>query len=217
LKHLSYSINLYNFFNLSDQKIDLEKFKYTLWNLRDRKINDKYNNLFVIPTIDIEKQYSSSFIDLRLGNIFYIGKVSKFSHISEQIVNEVDFDEIYEKVVLSQEEDFILHPHQFVLAHTLEYISLPNDYFASVLGRSTWGRLGLTIATAVHINAGFKGSITLELRNLGETPLSLKVGTRVAQLAIYKLNVEASKAYFFEQNSKYIAPVSVESPKLKSD
>jgi dCTP deaminase len=56
-----------------------------------------------------------------------------------------------------------------------------------VVGRSTWGRLGLTVATAIGIHPGFAGTLTLELRNLGETPLTLHPGDIVAQLFFHNV------------------------------
>jgi dCTP deaminase len=53
---------------------------------------------------------------------------------------------------------------------------------AYVVGRSTWGRLGLIVATAIGIHPSFAGSLTFELRNLGETPLTLYPGQTIAQL-----------------------------------
>jgi dCTP deaminase len=53
---------------------------------------------------------------------------------------------------------------------------------AYVVGRSTWGRLGLIVATALGVHPGFSGALTLELRNLGETPLRIYPGQVVAQL-----------------------------------
>jgi dCTP deaminase len=59
---------------------------------------------------------------------------------------------------------------------------------AYVLGRSTWGRLGLIVATAVGIQPNFAGTLTLELRNLGETPLSLYPGQIIAQLFFHEIS-----------------------------
>jgi len=56
-----------------------------------------------------------------------------------------------------------------------------------VLGRSTWGRLGLIVATAVGIQPNFAGTLTLELRNLGEAPLSLYPGQIIAQLFFHEV------------------------------
>jgi dCTP deaminase len=76
----------------------------------------------------------------------------------------------------------VIHPHQFILAETFEFIRLPPHLAAYVIGRSTWGRLGLIVATAAGIHPGFSGTLTLELRNLGETPLALYPGQPIAQL-----------------------------------
>ena len=64
----------------------------------------------------------------------------------------------------------------------IEYLRLPSDLMSYVVGRSTWGRLGLIVATAIGIHPGFAGPLTLELRNLGETPLRLYPGEPIAQL-----------------------------------
>jgi dCTP deaminase len=52
----------------------------------------------------------------------------------------------------------------------LEFFKLPSDVMAYVIGRSSWGRLGLVIATATFVDPNFRGSITLELVNEGESP-----------------------------------------------
>jgi dCTP deaminase len=56
-----------------------------------------------------------------------------------------------------------------------------------VIGRSSWGRRGLIVATAVIIHPGFKGPITLELKNLGEVPIALYPFDRIAQLAFHSV------------------------------
>ena len=82
----------------------------------------------------------------------------------------------------------MIHPHQLILACTLEYLRLPRDLMAYVIGRSTWGRLGLIVATAVGIQPSFAGTLTLELRNLGEAPLSLYPGQAIAQLFFHSVS-----------------------------
>lgn len=68
---------------------------------------------------------------------------------------------------------FVLHPRQFVLGETIEWVHLPVDLSAYVLGHSSWGRDGLVIATATGVHPGYSGIITLELSNIGEISLSL--------------------------------------------
>lgn len=54
-----------------------------------------------------------------------------------------------------------IQPGEFMLATTMEYIRIPNDCAAFVHGRSSIGRLGLTVQNAGFIDPGFHGEITL--------------------------------------------------------
>lgn len=87
-----------------------------------------------------------------------------------------------ERIFVPFRETFVLHPHQLVLACTLEYVCLPEDVGAYVLSRSSIGRLGILSATATFIHPGFCGVITLELVNTSETPVRVTPGMRIAQL-----------------------------------
>ncbi len=68
---------------------------------------------------------------------------------------------------------------------TWQYIGLPHNIYAQVFSRSTWGRVGLTVATAVSIHPGFCGCLTLELVNNGNAPLALHPGSRIAQIVFF--------------------------------
>ena len=228
IKHMCYAISLYNFVNKSNQKFcdldfDSAEIKSTLWRHRNRISGGKVNATIVTPTIDPKTQYGLNSVDLRLGTSFLVNRASRFTHISPKKIssNEEEankyFNEFFEKIQIPIGKEFILHPHQFVLASTLEYICLPYDYYALVLGRSTWGRLGLNIATATTVQAGFRGCLTLELRNLGETPLPLTTGTRIAQLCLIPAPIESTKAGYFAGTSKYVGPVAAELPKIQND
>jgi len=85
-------------------------------------------------------------------------------------------------------EGFFLHPRAFVLAVTLEWIRLPADRAAYVIGRSSWGRHGLIIATATGVHPGFTGCLTLELSNTGEIPIKVKPGSQICQIFIHEAN-----------------------------
>jgi dCTP deaminase len=82
---------------------------------------------------------------------------------------------------------FILHPRNFVLGGTLEWIRLPADLAGYVIGRSSWGRHGLIIATATGVHPGFTGCLTLELTNVGEIPITVKPGTAICQLFLHEV------------------------------
>ena len=221
-EHLGYAISLYEFVKAFQIKYLGKEFLVkdldpTPWQMRDRQVGGRENSFVVTPSTNPMAQYSSNSVDLRLGPSFLINKTIGYTHISPDGRSEIPLEAFYEEVFIPTGKEFVLHPHQFVLTSTLEYISIPFDFYALVLGRSSWGRLGLNIATATTVHAGFRGCITLELRNLGETPLPLNVGIRIAQLCLIPVPIASSHAGYFAKPSKYIGPISPEIPKLQGD
>jgi deoxycytidine triphosphate deaminase len=95
------------------------------------------------------------------------------------------------KVEVGWGEKFVLHPNELVIAGTLEYVAIPADMAAQVVTRSSYGRLGLITATAVQVHPHFRGCLTLELLNLGEVPLELTPGERIAQLVFFNVRPSA--------------------------
>jgi dCTP deaminase len=99
-----------------------------------------------------------------------------------------------------------------VLGATLEYICIPQNIEASIEGRSSWARYGLVIATAVSIEPGFKGCITLELANISNIPIKLYPGMRIGQLICRETK---SKVQYVDK--KYLYPIGPEISKLHMD
>lgn len=154
-------------------------------------------------------------IDLRLGNRFIITRRTKFSVLDPKKHDELKarIKEYQEIVYIPYGEPFYLHPQEFVLGTTLEYISLPNDIMAYVIGRSSWGRLGLIIATATKVAPNYKGILTLELTNVGISPIVLYPGVRIAQLVLHQVSPPESK----DKEQKYVYPVIAEFSKIYED
>ena len=91
-------------------------------------------------------------------------------------------------------DDFYLHPNTFVLGITLEWVFLPKNLSAYVIGKSSLGRRGLIIATATGVHPTFTGCLTLELTNVGEIPIAIKPGTKICQLFIHQVESIESDA-----------------------
>lgn len=227
VEHLRYAISLYDFVKGAQEKycgvnFDAKMIHPTLWSMRER-VTEAPNPFVVIPSTSPASQYSSASVDLRLGNSFLVNKTTRYTHITPHphtfgdISEAVPLDAFYDDIFIPTGSKFILHPHQFVLAATLEYVSLPSDFYGLVMGRSSWGRLGLNIATATAVHSGFRGCVTLELRNLGETPLPLHVGLRIAQLCLVPVPTNQNLKGYFATSGKYIGPVGPEVPKIKDD
>jgi dCTP deaminase len=145
--------------------------------------------LVISPILEPTEQLqdSNASVDVRLGCQFAFVSPSQFDSVDEldavtEEEGKVALSKLYTKLYVPLGHYVNIHPHQFVLAQALEYLRLPDDLMAYVVGRSTWGRLGLTVATAIGVHPGYAGCLTLELRNLGETPLTLRPGQTIAQL-----------------------------------
>lgn len=81
---------------------------------------------------------------------------------------------------------YIVHPGNFVLGVTLEWIRLPLNLTGYVVGKSSWGRRGLIIETAMGVHPGFAGCLTLELANVGEIPIAVRPGMFICQLFLHQ-------------------------------
>lgn len=141
--------------------------------------------LIITPLLE-QSQIGVTSVDLRLGFSFVIPRRPNMASIEPMKPEAYAGRERYqERFTLSRGRPLYLHPGQFVLGATLEYVRLPSDLSSFVTSRSSWGRAGLVIATAIAVSPGFAGVITLELANLGEVPLALRPGVRIAQMVFH--------------------------------
>jgi dCTP deaminase len=131
-------------------------------------------------------------IDLRLGDSFRVFHNHRITAID---LREPP-DNLTEEVVPLGGEPFVIHPGEFCLGNTLEYVELPDDIVARIEGKSSLGRLGLIVhATAGFCDPGFKGTLTLELNNLTRVPIKLYPGLPIAQLSFMTLDRPAQVPY----------------------
>jgi dCTP deaminase len=105
-------------------------------------------------------------------------------------------DNLTEEVVVPEGDSFVIHPGEFCLGRTLEWVELPDDIVARIEGKSSLGRLGLIVhATAGFCDPGWKGTLTLELNNLTRVPIILHPGLEIAQLSFMMLDRPAVRPY----------------------
>lgn len=109
------------------------------------------------------------------------------------------------RVVEIKDEGFVLHPGEFILGSTLEYIEMPKDIAGKLEGKSSLGRLGLIIhATAGYVDPGFKGQLTFEISNISRLPIRIYGGMKAAQICFMKMTREVEIPYGDERlGSKY--------------
>ncbi|HEX2097261.1 MAG TPA: dCTP deaminase [Solirubrobacterales bacterium] len=148
------------------------------------------SGLAITPLIDAAEQIGEASVDVRLGPDLIVMRRTT----GAMAFDPANDDDFIARTRAAQQyirrplgSAAYLHPGEFVIARTLEHVTLPKDLSAEAIGRSSLGRLGLVIATATLIQPGFQGTITLELTNLASVPIVLYVGMRIAQLALYRV------------------------------
>jgi dCTP deaminase len=163
--------------------------------------------LEISPAPD-ETQYTTSAVDLHLGDEFYGWDASKLQVLGVKVELDLSAQKFNETaraylVPLKKQDDgsiifppFREHPWH-MLAITRERVHLNRDYklAARVEGRSSLARIGIIVhLTAPTIHAGFNGKITLELINF--SPFYLKMvpnKTRICQLIVELLESEPTR------------------------
>jgi dCTP deaminase len=107
-----------------------------------------------------------------------------------------NMEDLTEMVEIGEEKPFFLQPGEFVLASTLECITLPDDIVARLEGKSSLGRIGLLIhSTAGYVDPGWKGHLTLELSNVAKLPITLYYRMRIGQVSFLRLTSAVEKPY----------------------
>jgi dCTP deaminase len=188
--------------------------------LSDRDIKEQIRLGRVVvksPLDDHMPNIHASSMDFRLGKYFKVYKHSKVAVLDPLKMST--FEGMTDLIEITDpNEPFIVHPGDFVLGVTLESVKLPDDLVARVEGRSSLGRLGIIIhSTAGFIDAGFEGTITLEITNINRMPVALYPGMRVCQLAFEEMSSPAEVPYHMKGSSKYQGQSLPEESRLTVD
>ncbi|MEM4663016.1 MAG: dCTP deaminase [Candidatus Diapherotrites archaeon] len=140
-------------------------------------------------------------VDLTLGNVFRVFRHSEVTHID---TNKGITEEMTELIKVPKGKPFVIHPNEFALAVTKEYVKLPSDIMARLDGRSSLGRLGIIVhSTAGSIDPGFEGTITLEMTNIARVPVQLWPGMKICRLTFETLTSSCEVPYNKRKSSKY--------------
>lgn len=154
--------------------------------LVDFQIDDLCRHLALVEPYDRELVNPAS-LDVRLGNVFkregrICGPVSERTRWIQRYVEDW--------------EEFELYPGAFILAHTKEYVRIPDNIEANFQLKSSRGREGINHLLAGYIDPGFHGQITLELQNVNNRhSVKLRPGMLIGQLRFAKLQQIPERPY----------------------
>jgi len=160
----------------------------------DLKAALEAGEIAISPPPDLATQLGACSLDLRLGNEFRIFERTRNAFIDPR--GEIDWDAFTRVVVVADDDPFIMHPQELVLAATIEEITLPAHILGRLEGRSSLGRLGIIVhGTAPLFFPGFTGKAVMELGNIGPMPVALYPGMRICAFTFERLSSPSSRPY----------------------
>lgn len=137
-------------------------------------------------------------IDIRLGNHFV------WYETGDDIIDPYNGNSVGSGIQEQTAGSFVLRPGAFVLARTLERVGLPDNIVATIEGKSSIARLGITLhQTGGWIDAGFQGTITLEMCNVNSRPVKVYANMPIGQLVFYPTE-RAEFPYSRKGDAKYL-------------
>jgi dUTP pyrophosphatase len=91
-------------------------------------------------------------------------------------------------------EDLEIYPNEQKLVDTGIAIKIPHGFAGFVYNRSSQGKKGITIPHSVGvIDSGYRDTIKVLLKNIGDDPYKIATGDRIAQLVIQKVELVGFK------------------------
>lgn len=130
-----------------------------------------------------ERLFDENSLIIEIDNVVFVPDKSnktpiKYGH------SQVDSHYIKQKIVNGE---ILIRPNDVVLACSRSNFNIPNGYFGVVQTKGSLARL-FVAATCndSQIDPGFSGRITLELINQSPFDIIIPVGSKVAQLYLYK-------------------------------
>ena len=173
--------------------------------LSDRDIKQALadGRIKIDPSDGLERRIGPDGIDFRLGNTFLVFERNKQAYIDPRRADTATGTT--RQIVVKTGEPFIVHPHELVLATTLERVTLPDDLLGRLEGRSSLGRLegrsslgrlGIIVhSTASVFHPGWDGTATMELGNLGVMPVALYPRMRICSFTFEKMSSPVDRPY----------------------
>jgi dCTP deaminase len=164
--------------------------------LSDRDIRQalKDGKIRIEPSEGLDQRIGPDGVDLRLGFTFLVFERNKQAFIDTRRAETAKGTT--RQIVIKAGEPFIIHPHELVLASTLERVSLSDDLLGRLEGRSSLGRLGIIVhSTASLFHPGWDGTATMELGNLGVMPVALYPRMRVCSFTFEKMSSPVERPY----------------------
>lgn len=150
--------------------------------------------------VDFQMQIQPASFDLQLGSCLRRIVVGQYDLDYKSSQNQSVFTE----AIYMDGSGYLMPSGDFLLAHTIEKITLDNTLRGVLHNKSTPARMGLSVCNdAAFVDPGFSGQLTLQLVNNGPLAIRLRPGVMICQLELSMLCHPCSLPYGLARSSNY--------------
>ena len=144
------------------------------------------------PPLD-QFQMQPHAIDLRLGTKFMIPKsweiTSKGRSAIKVAIDAESSDCEYDEIHLESGQFFEILPDEFVIATSLEHITLKSPNLMAILfPRTSTNRRGLNLSLSGIIDTGYEGTLIFPIKNETNQVIRIYPGERICQIILQELS-----------------------------
>ena len=125
-------------------------------------------------------------VDLRLGAVYKIVEGGAFIEADLGKRKGVKIKEIARYKNRGKQPEIIIKPGDYYLVSTVEVINTPKDLMPVVFPRTSLFRAGLLLLNS-KTDPGYKGALTMGLKNLSEFEVKLQMGARICNVVFFKI------------------------------
>ena len=154
----------------------------------------------------VRSQINPNTLDLTLGKFIQWPRETQMPLVFGRPYDTAEFWELKE---VNPDEGILLTPGDLFLGCTREYFRMPKNICGQVFTKSSLGRVFINHMMAGVIDAGFEGTITLELRNEGKHNVVIPYGARVVQIQFSRL-LEDPELDYSQRTSRYMGQIRPE-------
>jgi len=137
-------------------------------------------------------------VDLRLGYDFHIPRTWELTKEGRKVINIDPFSENnksnFDKVSLNPGQSFEILPKEYIIATTLEVITIKSKELMAILfPRSSVNRRGLAVDLSGIIDVGYHGKLMIPIvNNTHEQIIKIYPGERICQIIFEKISSQIS-------------------------
>ena len=142
----------------------------------------------LVENANIQNIHTSSY-DVTVDK--YILKFKK-SDKAISFIDAQELDNMYEEVNITS--GYTISPGETILVVLEDSFNMPNNVCGSIIGRTSFNRLGLSITTQ-YLNPGFKGKLNLLVTNNSVNSYIITPKIQIAQVVFNKMNKKVKKKH----------------------